>query len=456
MDKPITHEITVLVKDLLIPLAEKTRVNASEFERVLKEEMFDDLQYVQSLEKELDELQSDKNKFLNEYDLLLQECKPTPLLDSLEKRNFLKPRLVTKTDVTKGLSKPVTIQILPNTQTGKQVGINKNVIRPGMYQIDTMLTQTRTSQLPHTFMNSNNQVSTSTEVIHNTGVSRPSLRSNQVKDKVMQNNSQMKIKQKEVEEHRRISSISNKTKFVTACNDSLMSKTSNVNDVCETCGKSVFNSIHDACVSKFFNDVNDRSKKPQVVPTRTRKPIRKMTQSVATPLKKTVALDSTIQKFRSYSRMCGMSFGVATLRALVHAGDKISGDARSWYMISGDAKSWVKKMIVKHEEHLKLILELLKKEELYAKFSKCEFWIPKVQFLGHVIDSQGIHVDPAKIESIKDWASSKTPTKICKFLGLVGYYQIFIEGFSKIVKSMTKLTQKNVKFDWGDKAEATF
>ncbi|GJY46139.1 putative reverse transcriptase domain-containing protein [Tanacetum coccineum] len=63
-----------------------------------------------------------------------------------------------------------------------------------------------------------------------------------------------------------------------------------------------------------------------------------------------------------------------------------------------------------HEEHLKLILELLKKEELYAKFSKCEFWIPKVQFLGHVIDSQGIHVDPAKIESIKDWASPKTPT----------------------------------------------
>ncbi|GJY04968.1 putative reverse transcriptase domain-containing protein [Tanacetum coccineum] len=65
-----------------------------------------------------------------------------------------------------------------------------------------------------------------------------------------------------------------------------------------------------------------------------------------------------------------------------------------------------------HEEHLKAILELLKKEKLYAKFSKCEFWIPKVQFLGHVIDSRGIHVDPAKIESIKDWASPKTPTEI--------------------------------------------
>ncbi|GJR24825.1 putative reverse transcriptase domain-containing protein [Tanacetum coccineum] len=108
------------------------------------------------------------------------------------------------------------------------------------------------------------------------------------------------------------------------------------------------------------------------------------------------------------------------------------------------------------EEHLKAVLELLKKEKLYAKFSKGEFRIPKVQFLGHVIDSQGIHVDPAKIESIKDWESPKTPTEIHQFLGLAGYYQRFIEGFLKIAKSMTKLTQKGVKFDWGDKQEAAF
>ncbi|GJW48101.1 putative reverse transcriptase domain-containing protein [Tanacetum coccineum] len=100
-----------------------------------------------------------------------------------------------------------------------------------------------------------------------------------------------------------------------------------------------------------------------------------------------------------------------------------------------------------HEEHLKLILEFLKKEELYAKFSKCEFWIPKVQFLGHMIDSQGIHVDPAKIESIKDWASPKSPTEIRQFLGLARYYRRFIEGFSKIAKPMTKLTQKKVTSD---------
>ncbi|GJU94472.1 hypothetical protein Tco_1319228 [Tanacetum coccineum] len=109
-----------------------------------------------------------------------------------------------------------------------------------------------------------------------------------------------------------------------------------------------------------------------------------------------------------------------------------------------------------HEGHLKQILKLLKKEELYAKFSKCEFWIPRVQFLGHVIDCQGIHVDPAKIESIKDWASPKTPTRFATILGLAGYYRRFIKGFSKIAKTMTKLTQKGVKFDWGDKQEAAF
>ncbi|GKF91720.1 putative reverse transcriptase domain-containing protein, partial [Tanacetum coccineum] len=109
-----------------------------------------------------------------------------------------------------------------------------------------------------------------------------------------------------------------------------------------------------------------------------------------------------------------------------------------------------------HEEHLRKILKLVKKEELYAKFSKCEFWISRIQFLGYVIDCRGIHIDPAKIESIKDWASPKTPIEIRQFLGLAGYYRRFIEGFSKIAKSMTKLTQKGVKFHWGDKQEVAF
>ncbi|GKF44768.1 putative reverse transcriptase domain-containing protein, partial [Tanacetum coccineum] len=79
-----------------------------------------------------------------------------------------------------------------------------------------------------------------------------------------------------------------------------------------------------------------------------------------------------------------------------------------------------------------------------------------VQFLGHVIDSEGIHVDLSKIESIKDWASPKTPIEIHQFLGLAGYYRGFIKDFSKIVKPMTKLTQKNVEFNWSEKAEAAF
>ncbi|GJR95207.1 putative reverse transcriptase domain-containing protein [Tanacetum coccineum] len=96
-----------------------------------------------------------------------------------------------------------------------------------------------------------------------------------------------------------------------------------------------------------------------------------------------------------------------------------------------------------HEEHLKTILKLLKKEELYAKFSRCEFWINTVKFLGHVIDSSGIHVDPTKIEAVKNWASPTTPSKLRQFLGLAGYYRRFNEGFSKIAKPMTELTQKN-------------
>ncbi|GJW98122.1 reverse transcriptase domain-containing protein [Tanacetum coccineum] len=109
-----------------------------------------------------------------------------------------------------------------------------------------------------------------------------------------------------------------------------------------------------------------------------------------------------------------------------------------------------------HADHLRIILELLKKEKLYAKFSKCDFWISIVQFLGHVIDSQGIHVDPAKIEAVKNWASPTTPTEVRQFLGLAGYYRRFIKDFSKIAKSLTELTQKNKKYIWGENQESAF
>ncbi|GKF00350.1 putative reverse transcriptase domain-containing protein, partial [Tanacetum coccineum] len=109
-----------------------------------------------------------------------------------------------------------------------------------------------------------------------------------------------------------------------------------------------------------------------------------------------------------------------------------------------------------HEDHLRIILEALKKEKLYAKLSKCDFWISIVQFLRHVIDSQGIHVDPAKIEAVKNRTSPTTPTEVRQFLGLAGYYRIFIEGFSKITKPLTELTQKNKKYIWGENKESAF
>ncbi|KAJ9539079.1 hypothetical protein OSB04_031812 [Centaurea solstitialis] len=107
-----------------------------------------------------------------------------------------------------------------------------------------------------------------------------------------------------------------------------------------------------------------------------------------------------------------------------------------------------------HEQHLRLILDLLKAEKLYAKFSKCEFWIREVHFLGHVVNKEGIHVDPAKIEAIKKWEAPKTPTEIRQFLGLAGYYRRFIANFSKIAQPLTTLTQKDKKFIWNEKVIA--
>ncbi|GJR13794.1 putative reverse transcriptase domain-containing protein [Tanacetum coccineum] len=109
-----------------------------------------------------------------------------------------------------------------------------------------------------------------------------------------------------------------------------------------------------------------------------------------------------------------------------------------------------------HEVHLETILDLLKKEKLYAKFSKCEFWLKEVQFLGHVVNRDGIHVDPSKVESVKNWKTPESSTEIRSFLGLAGYYRRFIENFSKIAKPLTLLTQKNKAYVWGDKQDEAF
>ncbi|GJX72888.1 retrovirus-related pol polyprotein from transposon TNT 1-94 [Tanacetum coccineum] len=443
---PTALDMEVLIKTCLMPLATKTQNDSFTFFHELNQEMHADLKYVESLENEIDELESDKAEFSNMYDILLQECmsndvmysylhslsdldahnelqclylykvkecdclaqklskqtesvskevytellrsfaklekhsislelalqqcqeqlkndtvckekasnvflkereqyfeiqdlkaqlqdkniaisklkkliekckgkfvetkfdkpfvvrqlndqripkpsvlgKPTPFSDSLERKSFSQTKSIPKTNVSEGLSKPVTTQIFP--QTARQAIRNTNVIKPGMCKIDTRTTQTRAPQLPQTSRNTNPRVSTSTRVIHNTNVSIPQLRSTQMKDKVVPNNSQVKDKKTEVEYHPRISSISNKTKSVTACNDSLKSRTSNVNAVCATCGKCVINSNHDTCVSKFLNDVNTRTKKPKVVPISTRKPKSQVKKYVATPPKETIVI----------------------------------------------------------------------------------------------------------------------------------------------------------------------
>ncbi|GJX38003.1 hypothetical protein Tco_0251306 [Tanacetum coccineum] len=453
---PTAHDMELLIKTLLMPLSIKSQNDSFRFEHELKTEMHEDYEYVKSLEKEVDELESEKADFSNIYDLLLEECvskdvtcsylhslsdlnayaelqclylhkvkececlaqklskqtesvnkevhnkllksfaklekhsislelslqhckeqmennpvckenasnvfrkereqyheiqdlkaqmqdknmvinelkklilvtkgksvetqfdkpsvvrqpnaqripkpsvlgKPTPFSNSPEMRSFQTKQSVNKTNVSDGLFKPVTQQSLP--QNRNQAVRNTNVLKPGMFRIASTTTQTRTPQLPHASRNTNPHMSKSSGVIHTTSVSRPQLKCYQVKDKVVPNNSQVKFQKKEVEDHHRISSISKKTKSVTACNDSSNSRTSNANAVCAECGTCVFNSNHDACVSRYLKDVNARTKKPNVVPISASKPKRKANKSVATPHKKTVASDTTIQKSKSY------------------------------------------------------------------------------------------------------------------------------------------------------------
>jgi len=111
---------------------------------------------------------------------------------------------------------------------------------------------------------------------------------------------------------------------------------------------------------------------------------------------------------------------------------------------------------VSHENHLRIVLETLRAHQLYAKFSKCEFWLPEVMFLGHVISGQGIKVDPAKVEAVSNWITPETVTEIRSFLGLAGDYRKFIPNFSKIATPLTRLTRKNVRFAWDGNCEASF
>nr|GEU63535.1 retrovirus-related Pol polyprotein from transposon TNT 1-94 [Tanacetum cinerariifolium] len=367
---PTAQDIEILIQTCLMPLAIKTPYDSFRFVHELKQEMHVDLKYVESIEKEIDELEYDKAKFSNMYDVILQECvskdvtcsylmslsdldaldelqclylhkvkecdclaqklskqtesvskevhsellkrfakvekhsisleisykkrkeqgkeksvdtkfdkpsvvrqpnaeriakpsvlgKPAPFSNSLERIYFSKTNSVPKTNVSKGLSKPVTAQTLP--QAARQAVSNTNVLKQEMYRIDNMSTQTRAPQLPQTVRNTNPRMSTSTRVNHKTNVSRPQHKSNQPRDKVLPNNSQLNVKKTQVEVHPRILSVSNKMKSVTACKDNLNSKTLNANAVCATSNKCLVDSNHFACVTKMLNDVNARTKKP--------------------------------------------------------------------------------------------------------------------------------------------------------------------------------------------------
>ena len=109
-----------------------------------------------------------------------------------------------------------------------------------------------------------------------------------------------------------------------------------------------------------------------------------------------------------------------------------------------------------HEDHLRIVLQLLRDHQLYAKFSKCEFWLTEVRFLGLVVSTSGVSVDPEKVEAVMSWERPNSVFEIRSFLGLAGYYTRFIEDFSRLATPMMRLTRKEVKFDWDERCKKAF
>nr|GEW51551.1 hypothetical protein [Tanacetum cinerariifolium] len=340
------------------PEIQRINAGLHKFQMCLKEEMVADLRYFNSLKLEVDSLRSQletqKTQFLNEIDRLSRKYyyidhmnailgiyteldedkgivkselkklieklkgnsvdtkfekssvvrepnafkserssifgKPTILSNSLARKDFLTSKFVTKNDVSIDFSKQVTTQILPSDK--KSILNNTNVLAPGMYKLHTEPTQTRTSQLPNDSRETNKRVSFSIGVVPTTSISRPQLKSNPIEDRVMLNNSQGK--KQEVEDYHRNVKFSMNNTSVTAGNDSLNAKTSNVNFVCVTCGICVLNGNHDKFVR---NGVNSRTTMPMAMPNSTREP----KQFVEKPIRKTVDSESN-QKPRNTFR----------------------------------------------------------------------------------------------------------------------------------------------------------
>ena len=105
---------------------------------------------------------------------------------------------------------------------------------------------------------------------------------------------------------------------------------------------------------------------------------------------------------------------------------------------------------------MKIVLQTLRENQLFAKLSKCDFWLKEVSFLGHIVSAEGIRVDQVKIEAIMNWKPPRNVTEVRSFLGLAGYYWRFVQGFLVIASSLTRLLPKGVKFEWGDKCQSSF
>nr|GEW77567.1 reverse transcriptase domain-containing protein [Tanacetum cinerariifolium] len=329
---PTAQDMEILIQTCLMPLALKTQNDSFIFVHEFKQEMHADLKYVESLEKEIDELESDKAEFSNMYDMILQESwneqasnvfrkerekyiKIQDLKAQLQDKNIAISELKKLIEKGKGKTMETKFDKLSVVRKPNAQRIPKPSVlgKPAPFQIlfreDTFQRQSRfpklmcqkvyqNQSLHKLYLKQQGKLSKS-----QTNVSRTHHRSNKLRDKVVPNNSQVKLKNTQVEEHPRISSISNKIKSVTTCNDNLNSRTSNVNAVCATFKKYLVDSDHFACVTTMLNDVNARTKKPNVVPISTRKPKGHANKSITTPHKKKVASKSNNQKPQSYCRM---------------------------------------------------------------------------------------------------------------------------------------------------------
>nr|GEX45842.1 hypothetical protein [Tanacetum cinerariifolium] len=266
-----------------------------------KQEMHADLKYFESLEKEIDELESDKAEFSNMYDVILQECMSNDVkcsylqslsdLDALAELQCMYLHKVKECDsLAQKLSKQIeSVSKKVHTKLLQRFAkVEKHSIS---LEIALQKCKEQTKSVPKANVSEGLSKPVTAQTLPQTA-----------KKAVLPNNSQVKVKKTQVEVHPRIPSVSNKMKYVTACKDSLNSRTLNANAVCATCNKCLVDSNHFACVTKMLNDVHARTK-PTVVPISSRKPKSQANKSIATPNKKKIALKSTNQKPHGYFRV---------------------------------------------------------------------------------------------------------------------------------------------------------